>query len=212
MNISWHSFNPWQRRAFVFFSALLFTLILSAGSKEFPRPMTTAEKAARVDTIFKSLRENPPEGITPPKNQQIRITEDELNAYLDAEYRGKSHIGMKTAKVNLFDESRVSADSVINVDEIKTEGSMALKLVTLFFSGEQTVHAEAKMIFNGNTVFYQIERAQLNGVTLPNAVVEKLIEILARKQNQKVDVTKPIPLTPAIKHVEIRKGLLIIQT
>lgn len=190
---------------------LAFLLGISAAAQP-RRQATQAEKAARVDAIFKSLKEKAPKEKKLPRNSSVQISEDELNAYLDEEYRSKSHIGMKSAVVKLFDASRVAADSVIDVDEIKSEGSVGLKMISLLFSGDQTLHAEAKMIFTGNTITYQLERAQLNGVTLPNPLVEKLIEILARKQSQKIDVTKPIPLSDTIKHVEIRKGLLLIQT
>lgn len=177
-----------------------------------PSDSTPAQKAARVDAIFKSLQGSPPNGKKPPRNETIQITEEELNAYLEKEYRSKPHSGMKSALVKLLDGNRVAADSIIDVDDINTDNSMGLKLLSWMFSGNQSLHAEAKMIFINNTVTYQLERAQLNNVTLPNALVEKLIEILVRKQTQKIDVTKPIPLSDSIKHAEIRQGLLIIQT
>ncbi|MGB7622797.1 MAG: hypothetical protein WBN92_10650 [Terriglobia bacterium] len=172
----------------------------------------SAEKAARVDAIFQSLKENSPKGKRPPQNSTIRITEDELNAYLEQEYRKKPHSGMKSASVKLFDGNRIAADSIIDVDEIRSDNSMGLKMLTWLMSGNQSLHAEAKLIFKDNTVTYQLERARVNDVTLPNALVEKLIEILARKQSQRMDVTKPIPLSSSIKHVEIQQALLIIQT
>ncbi|MFI5173711.1 MAG: hypothetical protein ACHQKY_02560 [Terriglobia bacterium] len=172
----------------------------------------SAEKAARVDAIFQSLKENSPMGKRPPQNSTIRITEDELNAYLEQEYRKKPHSGMKSASVKLFDGNRIAADSIIDVDEIRSDNSMGLKMLTWLMSGNQLLHAEAKLIFRDNTVTYQLERARVNDVTLPNALVEKLIEILARKQSQRIDVTKPISLSASIKHVEIQQALLIIQT
>ncbi len=210
LNMKKHNFSKNLIRDFTLL-VLAFLLGISAAAQP-RRQATQAEKAARVDAIFKSLKEKAPKEKKLPMNSRVQISEDELNAYLDEEYRSKTHIGMKSAVVKLFDASRVAADSVIDVDEIKSEGSVGLKMISLLFSGDQTLHAEAKMIFNGNTVTYQLERAQLNGVTLPNPLVEKLIEILARKQSQKIDVTKPIPLSDTIKHVEVRQGLLLIQT
>jgi hypothetical protein len=175
-------------------------------------PPGSAEKAARVDAIFQSLKEKPSVGKSPPRNSTIQINEDELNAYLEQEYLKKPHSGMKSASVKLFDGDRVAADSMIDVDEIQSDNSMGLKLLTWLMSGNQLLHAEARLMFKDNTVAYELERAQLNGVTLPNVLVEKLIEVLARRQSQKIDVTKPIPLSASIKHVEIKRGLLIIQT
>lgn len=178
-----------------------------------PRAVSTqSEKAARVNAIFQSLKDDAPTEKALRKNSTIRITEDELNAYLEEEYRNKPHSGMKSASVQLFDSNRVAADSVINIDDVKTENSLALKMLTLLFSGNQRLHAEARLIFRDNTVTYELERAQLNNVALPNSLVEKLIEILARKQSPKIDVTRPIPLSSSIKHVEVRRGLLVIQT
>ncbi|MBZ5536111.1 MAG: hypothetical protein LAO31_09160 [Acidobacteriia bacterium] len=184
---------------------------LAAGGQTDPHS-SSAEKAARVNAIFQSLQAKPPEAKHPPRDSTIQITEDELNAYLEQEYRKKPHSGMKSASVKLFDGDRVAADSIVDVDEIKGDNSMGLKMLTWLMSGNQMLHAEARLIFKDNTVAYELERAQLNGVTLPNVLVEKLIEVLARRQSQKIDVTKPIPLSDSIKHVEINRGLLIIQT
>lgn len=179
---------------------------------QYQRPLTKAEKAARVNAIFQSLRGDPLNGKPIPRNSTLRITEDELNAYVEQEALKNPQSGMKSIAVKLFNGNRVAADSVVNIDELKKDNSAALKLLNLLFSGNQALHVEAKLLFKGNTVTYELEKAQLNQVTLPNMLVEKLIEILARRQTQKIDVTKPIPLASAIRHVEIRQGLLIIQT
>jgi hypothetical protein len=184
---------------------------LVASGQTDPHP-SSAEKAARVNAIFQSLKAKPPETRNSPKGSTIQITEDELNAYLEQEYRKKAHSGMKSASVKLFDGDRVAADSMVDVDEIKSDNSMGLKMLTWLMSGNQMLHAEARLIFKDNTVAYELERAQLNGVTLPNVLVEKLIEVLARRQSQKIDVTRPIPLSDSIRHVEIKRGVLIIQT
>jgi hypothetical protein len=199
------------RRSFNYL-VLPLVFVVSVLSASAGSAATPAEKAARVDAIFQSLQEHPPEGTTLPKNSILSITEDELNAYIDQTYRSKPKGGLRSASVKLLNENRVSADGVINVEDLKTENSMALKMITLLFSGDQALHVEAKLLFQGNTVFYELERAQLNKITLPNLLVEKLIEILARKQSQKTDVTKPVPLSSKIKHVEIRQGVLLIKT
>jgi len=192
---------------------VLFLLFLvSALSAPAVSAATPEEKAARVDAIFQSLKEHPPEGTPLPKNSVFRITEDELNAYIEQTYRSKPKGGVRSASVKLLNDNRVSADGVINVEDLKTENSMALKMITLMFSGDQALKVEAKLLFQGNTVFYELERAQFNKIALPNLLVQKLIEILARKQSQKTDVTKPVPLSSKIKHVEIRQGVLLIKT
>lgn len=201
-----------SRRILVWLLAVMCGWAAYATSGQVSPSAGVAEKAARVNTVFQSLKENSPPSKRPPKNSTIKITEEELNAYLEQEYRKKPHSGMKSASVKLFDSDRVAADSMIDVDEIKTDNSMGLKLLTWMMSGNQLLHAEARLIFKDNTVAYELERAQLNGVTLPNVLVEKLIEVLARKQSQKIDVTKPIPLSNSIKHVEIKREVLIIQT
>lgn len=190
--------------------ALMVLLALQIGMNAVDA--TTAEKARRVDDIFKALKQNPPYNKKAPPNSTFRITEDELNAYLKQEYVAKPHSGLKSIVVHLYDDNQVAADSIVNVDDLKTENSTVLQMLTLLFSGDQSLHVEARLLFNGNTVAYRLERAQFNSMTLPTAAVEKLIEILARRLTQKIDVTKPIPLAPSIKHVEIRKGVLIIQT
>lgn len=201
-----------SRWILVWLLAVMFGWAAYATSGQVSPSAGGAEKAARVNTVFQSLKENSPPSKRPPKNSTIRITEEELNAYLEQEYRKKPNSGMKSASVKLFDSDRVAADSMIDVDEIKTDNSMGLKLLTWMMSGNQMLHAEARLIFKDNTVAYELERAQLNGVTLPNVLVEKLIEVLARKQSQKIDVTKPIPLSNSITHVEIKREVLIIQT
>lgn len=103
-------------------------------------------------------------------------------------------------------------DSMVNVDTLRTDNSLLLKMLTLMFSGNKSLHAEARFVFIDDRVTYDLERASVNSVTLPNFLVEGLIKILPRKQTQKVDVTKPVPLLAPIKHVEIRRGLVIIQT
>ncbi len=188
------------------------TLIHIAAIGETSAKATQAEKAARVNAIFQSLRENAPPGKKAPPNSHLRITEDELNAYLTQEYISKPHSGLKSVVTHLLASNRVVADAIVDVDDLKTENSSVLKMITWFFSGDQALHVQAQLLFKGNTVTYQLEDAQLNNVTLPNALVEKLIEILARRQTQKIDVTKPIPLSPTIKHVDIQKELLTILT
>ncbi len=201
-----------NRHLHLFAGAVLVALVLARSGVVLRTDPSQFQKAARVETIFQSLRTNAPPSQKATPNSTFRISENELNAYLALRYVQKPHSGLKSMGVHLLANNQVAVDTVVNVDDLKTENSALLKMITLLFSGDQSLHVEARLIFRGDTVTYELEQAELNGVTLPNSVVEKMIEILARRQTQKIDVTKPIPLTPAIKHVEIRRGVLIIQT
>ncbi|HEX9135937.1 MAG TPA: hypothetical protein VF905_03195, partial [Nitrospirota bacterium] len=95
-----------SRRILVWLLAVMCGLAACATSAQVSPSAGVAEKAARVNTVFQSLKENSPPSKRPPKNSTIRITEEELNAYLEQEYRKKPHSGMKSASVKLFDGDR----------------------------------------------------------------------------------------------------------
>ncbi|MDD5542983.1 MAG: hypothetical protein PHX83_07385 [Acidobacteriia bacterium] len=194
----------------------VFAILTAALSMDFSaqphRIPTRAEMADRVRDTFDSLKVNPPAGKRLPPGTTVRISQDEMNAYVTEEFHKKPNPGLKSIFVRFLNGDQVAGDAVVDVDQLKTDNSTLLKLVTLVFSGDQAMHTEAKLFFNNNALTYEIQRAQLNNISLPAMLVQKIIEVLARKQTNKIDVSKPIPYSPTIKHIEIREGLLLIQT
>lgn len=178
-----------------------------------PKVRTPEERIAELSALFKALSSKDEAELEKIRHKRFEIPEDDLNLYIEDDLQKHPRFGIKKAKVHLRNNNTLSADSVVDFEAVREEDrSLMLRLVSWFLRGDQKLHTEAQFFFEGRSMTYRIDKCTLNDTSLSPRLAEKVVEIIARRQDPPLDTTKPIELPPTIRDVKFQNALLIIVT
>lgn len=138
--------------------------------------------------------------------QTFTVTEKELNAYINYRLKVEEQKTIKSMVVNLNDRNAIFVTSLVDFNQIKVPADSGAAFVMRLLSGTQTVKVNGTLNTSRGKGTFQLDRAELNGMSLPPALVNRLIKMFGEKQTPPFDPTKPFDLPYGVQEVEIHKG------
>jgi hypothetical protein len=148
--------------------------------------------------------------FAPAKAAPLRTTfsDRELNAYLSHHGTEQLPTGIRNARVQMYDASKVETRAIVDLDAVRksqVRGWMdplgyvtgSLELVTIgYFSG------------NSGKGVYKYESGTLGGVPIPRAVMQEVLAYYSKSEElpEGINLDEPFPLPAGIREVQIRKG------
>ncbi len=140
------------------------------------------EAAARnADAKFQHIIANSERN--PPDQSPTILSEREINAWFQAG-RVKLPIGVKRVSFKGL-PGAIEANAQVDFDEITASRRSSNPLLSLF-SGVHEVHAVARAAGSGGTGRIDVERVELDGVTIPRTALEFFIDRYIRPKNPEV--------------------------
>jgi hypothetical protein len=110
--------------------------------------------------------------------------------------------GVESVNVKFFPKNYVSTFTVVDFDAVERwKPGTIPKLLRPMLSGKKSVWVDYRFQANDGKGTFSVEKAYYGDVRLPGFVVEKTIEILAARQPEHYDTTKPLPLPFGLRHV-----------
>lgn len=144
-------------------------------------------------TLFPAARRS---GVT----EKFTISEKQLNDYLSAELRAQPRPGIESAVIKLFPANYVSTYSTINFDEVERARPGTIPpLLRLALNGRKSLLLDFRFRSHQGTFTWTVEKAYLQNMKMPPALIEKIIEVLAARQPEHYDARKPLPLPFGVK-------------
>lgn len=132
--------------------------------------------------------------------ERFTISEKQINDYLGAELRSHPRPGIEQATIKLFPGNYVSTYSAINFDEVERARPGTIPpLLRLALNGRKTLLLDFRFQSHDGTFTWTVEKAYLQNLKVPPVLIEKVIEILAARQPEHFDTTKPLPLPFGVK-------------
>ncbi|MBI4457148.1 MAG: hypothetical protein HY644_14795 [Acidobacteria bacterium] len=190
-------------------------LLISAHAETFPSPpIKKAEmrnhEARKVERILETVeaRNANPED---PGLRRYRISESELNSYLDYLVERENVSGVDALFVKLR-EGSFGTYAIINVDNVsrKDRDIATRALMQTILAGKQYISADGLLRPQDGFGQYTLTSAHINDVEIPPAIVNALINTVGKKQNPPFDVTKPFKLPYNIREAEVKPGYIEI--
>ncbi len=136
------------------------------------------------------------------RHVSFTLTDSEINEYLAYSLRNLPRPGIRSATVKIFPHNYVSFLVVADFDAIERwkPGSLPLPLRPIL-SGQKQIWLDVRFRIKDGAATFSVEKAYFERIRLPAFLVEKLIEIVAARQPEKYDTSKPVPLPFGLKRV-----------
>ena len=126
---------------------------------------------------------------------QFQISDAEINEYMQYSLRTTPRPGLESVNVKIFPKNYVSTFTVVDFDAVERwKPGTIPKLMRPMLSGKKSVWVDCRFQTNEGAGTFTVEKAYYNDIRLPAFLVEKMIEIVAARQPEHFDTTKPLPL------------------
>ena len=154
--------------------------------------------------LFKALQsaEEQRHNGAKPTRVDFSFTEAEINGYMVYSLKAIPRPGMQSLATKLFPGNYVSTIVLFDFDAVERwkPGTIPL-LLRPVLSGQKTIQVDYRFQANDGKFTFSIEKAYFQTVRLPALLVEEVIKIVAARQPEHFDTSKPMPIPFGVRDV-----------
>lgn len=175
---------------------IVLLFLLCSGLLPLPAGTPAIPPAAeRFLGMFAQLREAEAQPPAARRNLTVALQEGEINEYMRYALRTTPRPGIESVTVKIFPKNYVSTFTVVDFDAIERwKPGTIPTLLRPALRGKQSVWVDYRFATANAALTFSVEKAYYGSLRLPAFVVEKMIAIVAARQPERYDTTKPLPL------------------
>jgi hypothetical protein len=193
--------------------SVLCTLALAAGTADLgAQPQLSRQDATRFAAKLAQIEKN---SLTPRKGGALRstqVTDTEVNAYL--RYLAGSQIPVGIAEPDLrgAGNGRVTGRAVVDLDAVRTQKKRAWTDPLGYLMGRLPITAAGTLTTSNGTGRFQLESAEISGVTIPKSLLQELLSYYSRTPENPdgINMDEPFELPAGIQEIRIGQGTAVI--
>lgn len=165
------------------------------------------DPATRLQEKLEELAENSTRSPVPPKH--LTFAEDEVNLLVARYLKGNAPQAIGEPQVTILSDARLVARVLVDVDEFKRNRKRNSGPLN-FLSGKVPVIVRGDVAGQNGRGQFRLQSAEVNGITLPRAMVLELLANHTRSRNypQGFDIEKPFDLPLKIREMGLSPGEL----
>ena len=130
-----------------------------------------------------------------PARVQFQFTEAEVNQYLAWSLQATPRPGLNGVSIKMFPYNYVSTYTVVDFDAVERwKPGTVPALLRPVLNGRKAIWVDYRFKAENGLATFSVEKAYFQSIRLPAFFVEKMIQIVAARQPEKYDTTKPVPL------------------
>jgi len=160
--------------------------------------------AAKFLDLFDRLRTAQQVKAEEGKHQQVifLFSEPEINEYLRYSLRITPRPGLDSMTVKVFAKDYVSTLTRVDFDALERwrPGIIPAALRPVL-KGKKAISIDFRIHAENSMVTFSVEKARYENVPLPAIFVEKMIQVVAARQPEKYDTSKPVPMPFGLRKV-----------
>jgi len=175
------------------------SLFLLTAAPFFPANSATndappATVAAKFLDLFDRLRSaQDPAGDH--KHVAFQLTETEINEYLRYSLKNTPRPGLDSVTVKLFPKDYISTFTRIDFDAVERWHPGTIPAVIRpILKGKKSVWIDVRLHADGSQMTFSVEKARYEDMALPAFFVEKMIQLVAARQPEKYDTSRPMSI------------------
>jgi hypothetical protein len=160
-------------------------------------PARTAENTPPVATRFLQLFQDLRDAQTraPRRKVSFRLSAGEINEYMRYALQVTPRPGLDSVSIKIFPNNYVSTFSMVDFDAVeKWKPGTIPALLRPLLHGKKSIWVDYRFQTANSHITFSVEKAYYNDLRLPAFFVGKMIEIVAARQPEKYDTSKPMPL------------------
>lgn len=133
---------------------------------------------------------------------RFELTEAEINEYMRYSLRTAPRPGVEAVAVRIFGGNYVSTLATVDFDAVERwkPGTVPV-LLRPVLNGRRCLQLDCRFRAADGKGTFTVEKAYFEGIRLPAFFVAKLIEIVAARQPERYDTTRPVPLPFGLRRV-----------
>jgi hypothetical protein len=137
-----------------------------------------------------------------PEHISFQLTEAEINEYMRYTLRATPRPGLNSVTVKLFPHNYVSTFTVVDFDAVERwrPGTIPAPL-RLVLNGRKSVWVDCRFQADHSRMTFSVEKAYYQDLRLPAFFVEKMIQIVAARQPEKYDTSKPLSIPFGLRQI-----------
>jgi hypothetical protein len=125
----------------------------------------------------------------------FRVSEVEINEYLQYSLHTRPRPGVESMTIKIFPYNYISTLTEVDFDAVERwrPGTIPA-LLRPVLNGRKSIWVDFRIRAQDFRIGFSVEKARYQNVWLPAFFVNKAIEIMAARQPEKYDTSKPIPI------------------
>lgn len=157
--------------------------------------ISTPLEAQKFLRLFQSLREAETQVPASRRHVSFALSDAELNAYMRYALRTTPRPGLDSVTVKIFRRNYVSTFAVVDFDAVERwKPGTIPAILRPVLRGRQSIWVDYRFSATNSKLTFSVEKAYYNQLRLPGFFVEKLIRLVAARQPEHYDTSKPLPL------------------
>ena len=136
------------------------------------------------------------------QNVAFRFSDAEINDYMRYSLQATPRPGLQSVSVKVFPQNYISTYTVVDFDAVERwhPGTIPTLLKPVL-SGKKSIWVDYRINAQNYKVTFSVEKAYYQDVRLPAFFVNKMIQIVAARQPEHYDTTKPMPIPFGLKQI-----------
>jgi hypothetical protein len=136
------------------------------------------------------------------------VSDVEVNSYLRFHAADQIPVGILEPTLNALGEGRVSGRAVVDLDAVRKQKQRGWLDPMSYLTGRLPVSAAGRLTTKDGRGQFQLETAEISGVTIPKAVLQELVSYYSRTPENPagLDMDAPFELPSRIREIRVGSG------
>ena len=133
----------------------------------------------------------------------FRLDEGEINEYLKYSLKATPRPGLDSVTVKLFPNNYLSTFTIVDFDAVERwKPGTVPALLRPVLNGRKTIWVDYRFHAEDSQLTFSVEKAYYQNIRLPAFFVQKMIAIVAARQPEKYDTSKPLPIPFGLRRIQ----------
>jgi len=189
---------------------LAAAVALAAATSVAAQSTYTKQDAARFQTKLAQIVQ---QGTArPAKARATQVTDAEVNAYLKYSAGSQVPVGVVDPQISALGNGRVGGRAIVDLDAVRTQKKRGWSDPLGYLTGRLPITATGTLTTENGVGKFQLESAELSGVTIPKTVLQELLSYYSKTPENPagINMDAPFELPAGIKEIKVGKGAATI--
>ena len=144
--------------------------------------------------------------------QSTQITDAELNSYFRYQAADQIPPGIVEPQINAMGDGKVSGRAIVDLDAVRKQKERGWLDPVGYLSGRLPLTARGRLVTENGIGRFQLEGAELSGVTIPKTLLQELLSYYSRRPEDTdgINMDDPFELPAQIREIRVAAGTATI--
>jgi hypothetical protein len=143
-----------------------------------------------------------------------QLTDAEVTAFLRHNARDQVPAGIVEPELMALGEGRVAGRAIVDLDAVRAQKQRGWLDPMSYLTGKLPLRATGRLITQEGVGRFQLETAEISGVTVPKTLLQELLSYYSRTSEDPdgINMDDPFELPSGIREIRVGKGeAMVIQ-